>query len=342
MIDKCIEVVTTDTTGMKETAFGSVETSCKLFEILKKKYANVTFNVIENVAQLNEIALRKPDLVVCCVKYFVDVIGEQDIWLSAFFAERGIAHTGSTREALRYDSDKASAKRAVTAAGLPTAAFFIAGPGEFQTETELPLPFPLFVKPIDAANGNGIDAKSLVLDFDSYVEKVAEIDKTYYSDALVEEYLMGREFTVSVLDNATNGDRLISPIEIIVPANTNGDRILGCFEKTQNNEALAIVSTLERAVISRLVDKVFTALGARDFGRIDIKMNGNNSPYFMEANLVPGMTPGTSYFPRACFYEQGMSYDEVVFKIVELALLRSQDPVVTPPTDIFPLSKVAT
>jgi D-alanine-D-alanine ligase len=65
-------------------------------------------------------------------------------------------------------------------------------------------------------------------------------------------------------------------------------------------------------------------LGARDFGRIDIKLDEYGKPNFLEANLVPGMTPGTSYFPRALSYlnssgkiltmPDGMTHSEIALK----------------------------
>ncbi|MGJ8528267.1 hypothetical protein [Maritalea sp.] len=338
MIKKHIEVVTIDTTGMKETAFGTVETSRGIYEILDAHYTHVTFNVVSTIQELEQIALLKPDLAVLCVKYIYDEVLGKEVWLSDFFADREIAFTGSNRSTLRYDSDKALAKRAVFDAGLRTARFFMATPKTFRRENQLPFPFPLFVKPMDAANGNGIDENSLVHDFPSYLAKVDEIYSIYGVPALVETYLSGREFTVAVLDDPSNSLRLISPVEIIVPVNIRGDRILGCLEKSRNNEQLGQLFEPELSLIKRFVDQIFTALKVQDFGRIDIKMDDNDVPYFMEANLVPGMTPVSSYFPRACFENYGMSYKDVVLKIVSLALVRAEMPAELPPTDLVPIA----
>ncbi len=333
MINKRIEVVTADTTGMKETAFGSVETSRGICEILKSRYADVTFNVVRSVQDLRDIAKRKPDLAVTCVKYIFDERSGSPVWLSEFFAEHSIAYTGSNRATLQYDSDKSAAKRLVLKRGLTTAGFFMATPRTYTSEDQLPLPFPLFVKPMDAANGNGIDENSLVHDFASYVSRVEAVYLTYGVPVLVEEYLSGREFTVAVLDDPSENCRLISPIEIIVPLNSKGDRVLGYREKSLNNEMLAVVTEPELSRISKFADRVFLALGVQDFGRVDIKMDENGIPHFMEANLVPGMTPGTSYFPRACKSNYGMAYEAVVLRIAELALFRTDTLANTPPTD---------
>lgn len=336
MIDKHIEVVTCDSIGMKETAFGSVNTAQVIYNVIKSKYAHVTFNVAKSVKDLEGIAKRRPDLVVLCAKYLVEESSQAITWLSEFFSLHEIPYTGSNRVTLNFDSDKGAAKRIVLDNHLATAKFFFACPGMILSEAELPLPLPLFVKPMDAANGNGIDQNSLVHDFASYEEKVAEVFSTYNTSVLIEEYLPGREFTVAILDSPLTGERLVSPVEIIVPKNVKGDRILGCLEKLQNGEKLAMVSEPELSSVSELASDVFSALGARDFGRIDIKMDTQGIPHFMEANLVPGMTPKTSYFPLACFYNQQLSYEAVVLRIAELALLRAQAPVLTPPNSVMP------
>lgn len=251
---------------------------------------------------------------------------QKKVWLSQFFDKHCVPYSGSSRAVLEYDSDKRKAKNTVRKRGIPTANFFMAVPGAYENANQLPLRLPLFVKPMDAANGNGIDKNSLVHDFESYISKIDEIFAAYGAPVLVEEYLSGREFTVAVLDDVPHSRRLIAPVEIVVPLNGRGDRILGCLEKSLNNEKLEIVNEPEKTLICELVDKVFSALHARDFGRIDIKMDSNNIPHFMEANLVPGMTPETSYFPRAFNYNLGMTYEDVLLKIVELALFRTKVP----------------
>ncbi len=336
-INKQIEVVTTATLSMKETGFGSIETCKNICDTLRTHYTHVNFNEVTSEQDLIGIADTNPDLVVLCVKYLAVENSDTKIWLSDFFSQCGILHTGSSRTTLEYDSNKGKAKRTVLDHGLATAKYFFAHPDVTKSERHLPLPLPLFIKPVDAANGNGIDENSLVHDFASYEAKIKEIFSIYGAPALVEEYLPGREFTVAILDDPSRNSRLISPVEIIVSENTKGDRILGAKEKAGNNEKLLNLSKIEKAVVSELAGKVFSALGVQDFGRIDIKMDALGIPYFMEANLIPGMTPETSYFPRACFSNQGMWYQEVVLKITELALTRIEAPANTPPTDFLPL-----
>ncbi|WP_085899723.1 hypothetical protein [Kiloniella majae] len=331
-IKKHIAVVATNTEGMKETGFGSLETCKAFYNALGERYQRVTFHEVTTKSSLDIIARERPDLVVLCSKYLPATTANDKVWFSEYFAIHGIAFTGSDRETLEFDSNKSKAKTVLLNNGIATARFFLAHPDEFKSESHLPLPLPLFLKPLDAANGNGIDENSIVRDFESYRLKLAELFLAFGAKVLVEQVLSGREFTVAVLDNKVKTTRMILPLEIIPPKNSKGDRILGSEAKLQNEERLRLIEEPLRSEINQLAGDVFTKLGAQDFGRIDIKLDSYGKPHFLEANLMPGMTPDSSYFPRACIFNSSesrqkngnsdMSYADVALKIVELALSR--------------------
>lgn len=323
IVDRRIEVVTTETTGMKESGFGSVETCKGISDILATTYPLVQFNNVASEQDLDAIVARAPELVVLCVKYVFDDKAGRVIWLSDYFEERGVPHTGSDFATLDFDSNKSRAKTVLRNKGVRTADYFLAHPGAFSSPARLPLPFPLFVKPLNAANGNGIDADSMVHDFQALETKVAAVVAEFGKAALVEEVLPGREFTVAILGHDVTGPKLIMPVEIIVPPNDNGDRILGHHAKTANCEEIQKVEGPLHARVADFARRAFQALGARDFGRIDIKLDSNGAPHFLEANLVPGMTPASSYFPMACRINVDLPYEGIVLKIVDLALGRA-------------------
>ena len=70
--------------------------------------------------------------------------------------------------------------------------------------------------------------------------------------------------------------------------------------------------------ISELAKIAFVLLKGRLFGRIDIKMDHKGIPYFIEANLMPGLQKG--YFYRSCSINLKMDYDQMITKISENAL----------------------
>ncbi len=281
----------------------------------------VKLNVCKIKEDLEGILKRKPDLVILAVKY-ISLKDEDDIWLADYFEQHGINYIGSSSEVLKFDSNKVLAKSYLRSKGIKTANFFNAIPGQYKEESELPIKFPLFLKPMDAANGNGVDDLSFVTNFLDFESKVLSLYELFNFPVLVEEYLDGREFTVAVI-NTLNGGLIVSPIEIIPPESRNGLRILGEKVKTDDSEELKKIEDQEiKNRVGKLAIDSFLNLGVRDFGRIDIKANKRGHYFFMEANLVPGMTCGSSYFPKACEIEHELTYDKVLELLLEKGLSR--------------------
>ncbi len=77
-----------------------------------------------------------------------------------------------------------------------------------------------------------------------------------------------------------------------------------------------------KSKVIKLAINSFLTLGVRDFGRIDIRANEAGDCFFIEANLVPGMTYASSYFPKSCKIEHGLTYDKVIHLILENGLGR--------------------
>ena len=180
----------------------------------------------------------------------------------------------------------------------------------------------MFLKPLDAANGNGIDDLSFVTSFADYESKILSLYDSFNLPVLVEEYLDGREFTAAVI-NTRGGNLLVSAVEVVPPQSTNGLRILGEQAKRDDSEELKkSEDTKLMNSVTKLAVDAFIQLGARDFGRIDVKVDENGQCYFMEANLVPGMTARSSYFPKACEIESEISYDKMIELILDEGLCR--------------------
>ena len=317
-----IEIITTPNELLKESGFGSLEACNSVLKAIKTMGINVRLNVCKTKANIEDIVKRRPDLVILAVKY-IPVKNENNIWLSDYFSQHGINFTGSSREVLEFDSNKVLAKTHLINQGINTANYFIAIPGKYKKESDLPITFPLFLKPLDAANGNGIDDLSFVTNFTDYESKTLSLYNTFNLPVLVEEYLNGREFSVAII-KTRNESLIVSAVEIIPPISTNGLRILGAQAKKDDSEKLIEIDDYEiKSRVSALAVEAFNSLGVRDFGRIDIKMNKEGECFFMEANLVPGMTYGSSYFPKACDIAHEFTYDKVIELLLDGGLERA-------------------
>ena len=327
-----IAIVTGHLNGPNENGFGSVET-CKTFcEHVRKTYANVSFHQVLDISSLERVVKERPSLVILCGQYITDPSTEEKIWLSDFFQSKGLIFTGSTRKALEVASNKSTAKTIIENAKIATARYFLTSHDQFRSEDRLPFSLPVFIKPLDGSNGSGKDAYSIARDFSTFSCKVSELTSKQGGKVLVEEFLPGREFTVAVFDDETTGRRWTLPMEILPLKNNNGDKILRPHDK---NLALKQFRCVDEPILSALksmASQAFTALGARDFARVDIKLDESGKPNFLEIDLIPGMTPDSGHFAHACSFKEkggsvngsysGMSYAQVANKIVEIGLNR--------------------
>lgn len=316
-----IEIITTPNEALKETGFGTLKACEGILNSIKSIGHLVDITICKTVSDLENVKQRKPDLVLLAVKY-LEIKDGENIYLSKYFEENNINFSGSFRETIKFDSDKVLAKSHLRSKGINTANYFTAIPGEYKRVFDLPVRFPLFLKPIDAANGNGIGDFSFVNNFKEFETKVASLYERFDMPILAEEYLDGQEFTTAIIKK-TDGELLVAALEVIPLESKKGLRILGEKAKQDDKEMLRQIqdSKLKERIIKLAID-AFIDLDIRDFGRIDIKTNKNGICFFMEANLVPGMTYGSSYFPKAFEIEHSLDYDSVIKLIVDEGISR--------------------
>lgn len=325
-----IDVITTNIGDLAMMGFGSIENCRYVYKVLAEYYQYVNFSIINTESDLENIRLRKPDLVFAGMKYVIFSEKEinkcikEKVWISEYLDHNHINYTGSTHHAIELEFDKVKAKEKMIHTGIDTAAYFVSTPELYQSENDLPVKFPLFIKPLYESDSKGVDQDSLVNDYTSYKMKVDRIFFEFKQPAIVEKYLPGREFTVAVLGVDAVGDPITMPVEIVIDENSGSNNILLYETKKSNREKL--IPILDKDIyqsVSTLAKMAFTALGARDFGRIDIKMDEQGRPFFLEANLLPGMNIDHSYFPQACYINNKISYRQLVQRMAEIALSRS-------------------
>lgn len=296
--------------------------------VLGKQYLSVRPTIVDTVSDLEALVARKPDLVFLGMKFVpVDpALGRYDpakIWLANYLAENGIAYTGSDHLAHQLAADKVLAKQHVQAAGLKTAPFHVITKDQARAGYPTKLSFPVFVKPTDRGGGQGIDSASVAYTSSDLQTKVRSIATNWQADSLIETYLPGREFSVAILKAEHSSGYLTMPIELIAPLDNHGARLLSSQVKSANTEqALAVSDPALRSSVIALALNVFNALGARDYGRIDIRLDAAGTAHFLEANLTPSLISGYGSFPKACALNYGLDHESMILTIVRLALLR--------------------
>ena len=312
----------------RTTSQGAKELS-KVLNALRENYSDVEEFTINSMLDLEILSNKTPDLVFVGASPKRITLYENGqsntVWLSKFLEDNSLAFTGSNINAILLDSYKSNAKMAIQNAGIKTADYFSAKPNQYSSTDTLPIEYPLFIKPPNSGGGKGIDKYSVVHNFNDFEQKILSVATVFKTDSLVEEYLHGREFTVAILTNYVTDTMMAMPVEIITEKNSRGDRIVGSNVKKNDKEKVqAIEDSILRQSLSDFAVNSFRALNAKDYGRIDIRMDKSGTLHFLEANLRPGL--GGGYFTRACWINQKIPYNDVISNIVSLALNKKAKP----------------
>ena len=302
----------------------SLESATAIAKTLGAHYTNVLITNIDTEADLTRLIIRKPDLVFQGMHYVRSETGlNAKIWISDALEKHGIRHTGSGKFSHRLGLNKHLAKQRMIESGLQTSPFQIIRRENEEIITEGKLSYPLFVKPSNKGGGQGIDEFSVVRNVQELRAKVASIHAVHHTDALVEEFLVGREFSVAIIGNQLSHTLTAMPIELVATKDSNGERMLSQIVKSANAEGvLAVTDPHERMRLQTFAIQVFRALGAHDYGRIDVRFDKFGVPHFLEANLIPSLIDDYGSFPKAYSMNLGLDHESMLLQIVGLALAR--------------------
>ena len=215
--------------------------------------------------------------------------------------------------------DKGVAKRLVRDAGVPTPSFAVAE----RSASELVGwdAFPAFVKPLAEGTGKGCEAASLVRTPAELQEAAAGVLHRYHQPALVETYLLGREFTVGIVGNGA-GARVLGVCEILLKPQADAN-----VYSLRNKELCEDLVTYARADDAeaklaglRALD-AYRALECRDAARIDFRSDAQGEPLFLEANPLAGLNPWHSDLPILAA-QNGVEFTSLIGMILDAGLAR--------------------
>lgn len=322
-VNKSVELITTTITSLSSMGHQSrVEAKAAL----ERRYKQVRITDIRSVGDLDAVVARRPDLAFLGMKFIYDNSKPQPkpVWVSEYLAAAGIAYTGSDETASMLEHNKLLSKQVVAGRGLKTAEFKLIRHGETYGKDDIGIDYPIFIKPVDGGGGSGINDNSLVKSFDELKAQVDWLFETYKTDALLETYLPGREFSVGILKKRFSDGFHLLPLEIVAPINQTGSRFLSSSVKQADSEQVFVIEdSILRDKVNQLAFDVFNALGAEDYGRIDIRLDENGEPHFLEANLLPSLLDNYGNLPKAAQLNIGLSHNQLIHKIAELGFAKS-------------------
>jgi D-alanine-D-alanine ligase len=231
----------------------------------------------------------------------------------------GIPCTFSDPLVLALALHKGMTKRVVRDCGLRTPDFAVVERPEDVDGVRLP--YPLFAKPVAEGTSKGVTGNSLVLEPSGLVPVCAELLKTFHQPVLVEEYLPGREFTVGLLGSGERA-RAVGVMEVFVVG--GGDTGAYTFDNKAEYESrirYALADDAPARAAADLALASWRALGCRDGGRVDVRLDAAGRPAFIEVNPLPGLNPEHSDLP-IMWGLAGNDYGALIAAIVDSACER--------------------
>ena len=239
-----------------------------------------------------------------CVFLALHGANGEDGRIQACFDLLGIPYTGADFVGSCLAMDKGITKDLFRAYEIPTPRGFRLKHGENE---KTDIPYPCIVKTCCGGSSIGV---CIANDASEY-EKAREEAFRYGDEAVVEQYIKGREFSVGVMD----GKAL--PVIEMAPKE-------GFYVYRNQYQAGTTVETCPAEIpeevslrMQEIAEQVFAALRLRSYARMDFIMSGEGEIYCLEANTLPGMTP-TSLLPQEAA-AVGMDFGQLCEAILRMA-----------------------
>ena len=236
----------------------------------------------------------------------------------------GLPYTGSDPLSLALCLDKALCKRIAASHGLATAAFCLVESADAIDSAPFP-PLPAIAKPNAEGSSVGVRRNARYTTREALADRVRTLLADYRAPVLVEEFIEGVEVTVAVLGTGPRA-QVIGTMEI-APRQVSDQPFVYSLEVKRNYRqevdyhvpprlAATSVAAIEACALA-----AYRALGCRDIGRVDLRLDARGAPCLIEINPLPGLNPVDGDLPLI-WQRGGRSYAELIAAILGQAVSR--------------------
>lgn len=245
------------------TVFLNKLTTYKQLKALSKNNFDIYINLCEGYLEWEVPSIEVP--------YFLELLN--------------LPFTGPT--STLYDPEKTLMKYVAFTQDVLTPAHVVLKSTENLEKQVSALNYPLFVKPSKAGDSLGINNASKVLNAGNLKARVDEVLKEF-GEVLVEEYIDGREFTVLVMANPENEQKVISftPVEYIFPEGFD----FKTYElKTSSLHPSSNIPVDDRDLSQKIrtaAEKIFRGFNGSGYARMDFRMDNKGNLFFLEVNFT--------------------------------------------------------
>jgi D-alanine-D-alanine ligase len=266
----------------------------------------------------------KPDVVFNLLEEF-DGIAKHDQHVVAYLELLRQPYTGCNPRGLMLSRDKVLSKQLLAYHRIPTPQFLVFPKGR-RVVVPKKIRYPLFVKSATDDASLGIAQASVCADLASLRERIQFVHEQTGSDALVEEYIEGRELYVGALGN----DRVtvLPPWELSFGSLPEGQAPIATrkvkwdrrYQKRHGIETgpAKDLSDPVLAQLARLTKRIYRALHLTGYARMDFRMRADGTIFVLEANANPNLAAEEDFARSAA--SAGIDYDELLGRLLLLGL----------------------
>ena len=277
---------------------------------------------------LDSLRERKPDVIFNLSEAFN---GERDFepHMASLFELFSIRYTGASPEALRLCKDKGLTKKILSYHRLHVPKFIVSNKRN-PIRSLKNFIYPAFIKPLSLEASEGISQVSFAGNESEALERIKFIHEKMNVDAIIEEFIDGRELYVSVIGN----ERLTAfpARELFFDEMPEDSPKFATFHAKWNDQyrkkwgietgfASPLGEELEKKILETS-KKIYRVLKMSGYGRIDLRIRNNGDIVFLEANPNPNLAKDEDFALSA--QKSGVKFDELVQKILSLAFSRDQ------------------
>lgn len=242
---------------------------------------------------------------------------------------RGV--TGNDAVCQTITLDKWITKAALRSHGVRTPLAVVVPPGGRIEARDLPSG-DLIVKPLATDASEGIDVASVVRAGERVrvVEVVERVHASFKQSALVEQYIEGREFNLSVFEGG-GGLRVLPLAEIEFRGFPDGKPRIVDYAAKWKDQSFEYLNTVRTVPAVNVPEEVgarlrtaasaaWLALGCQDYARVDFRLDSQGVPYVLEVNANPDISPDAGF--AAALAAAGIAFTDFVAAVTANASRR--------------------
>ncbi|MFP4106455.1 MAG: P1 family peptidase [Phycisphaerae bacterium] len=272
---------------------------------------------------VEELQESDPDLIFNVAEGTIG--SSREAFYPGLYEQLRLPFTGGNAALLHMNLDKHLAKTVAASHGIPVPrGVLVSNPAE-------PIPgdltYPLILKPNSEGSSKGITQDSVAETPEECRRKVNALLAQYPAGVVVEEFISGRELSIPLLES--HPGKILEIVEHTFDLEEIGAKYnIYDYDMKQGGESARAVKVIcppkltsrDRRSVLDVARKVFSIMDCPDFGRVDLRLGENGTPYFIELNPLPSLHPKASLMMAAT--RAKLAYRDVLKLIIRSAAKR--------------------